>query len=171
MKIYQKIENEISIGDIYALRQAVGSICYTSRDFSSSDFDEAVAYFSSKVPGFMDDHLDGELVSDGKSSFVKSDFTKAVFMLKENFCKERIADVKKIGRAVYGQKKLSSPPSPPRPQTTPGPKHTPEGTHPNSPSHRKTSSRQSQSDMNWLPVAIGAIAVIWIIILIFNLLK
>ena len=170
MKLYQKIENEISIGDIYALRQAVGSICYTSRDFSSSDFDEAVAYFSSKVPGFMDDHLDGELVSDGKSSFVKSDFTKAVFMLKENFCKERIADVKKIGRAVYGQKKPASPPSPPRPQTPPVPRYTP-GNRPNPPSHRKTSSRQSQSDMNWLPVAIGAIAVIGIIILIINLLK
>lgn len=170
MKLYQAIENEISIDDISALHEAVGNICYTCKDFSNGEFDDAVNYFNIKVPNFIDKHLVGNLISSEKTNYSEDDFADAIFMLKKNFCKERIADVKKIGRAVYGQKKPVSPPSPPRPQTPPVPRYTP-GNRPNPQSHRKTSSRQSQSDLNWLPVAIGAIAVIGIIILIINLLK
>ena len=107
----------------------------------------------------MDKEVKGSLISEGKTTYSEDDFADAVFLLKENFCKERIADVKKIGRAVYGKKKPSS-----------LPRYTP-GNRPNPSSHRKTSSRQPQSDLNWLPVAIGTIAVIGIIILIINLLK
>ena len=170
MRKYKEIENGIAKRNISALREAIGNICFTSKDFSSGEFDEAINYVKSKGIDILDYELIGDLVSKGKDTYSKDDFADAVFMLQENFCKERIADVKKIGRAVYGQKKPASPPSPPRPQTPPVPRYTP-GNRPNPPSHRKTSSRQSQSDMNWLPVAIGAIAVIGIIILIINLLK
>lgn len=102
MQRYEVIEKALAIQDISALREALGNICYTCRDFSDGEFDEVLKYVLRSGINIMDDHLDGELVSDGKSSFVKSDFTKAVFMLKENFCKERIEDVKKIGKAVYG---------------------------------------------------------------------
>ena len=102
MKLYQAIENEISIDDISALHEAVGNICYTCKDFSNGEFDEAVAYFSSKVPGFMDNHLVGNLISSEKTNYSEDDFADAIFMLKKNFCKERIEDVKKIGKAVYG---------------------------------------------------------------------
>lgn len=168
---YEEIENGIANRNISALREAIGNLCFTSKDFSSGEFDEAINYVKNKGIDIMDYELIGDLVSKGKDTYSKDDFADAVFMLQENFCKERIADVKKIGRAVYGQKKPASPPSHPKYQPTPVPRHTPEGTHPNSPSHRKTSCSQSQSNLNWLPVAIGAIAVIGIIILIINLLK
>lgn len=170
MQRYEAIEKGIANKDIRKLRAAIANICYTSRDFSSNEFDEAVQYVKANGINIMDREVKGQLISKEKNSYSEDDFADAVFMLKENFCQERIADVKKIGRAVYGQKKPVSPPPHPRPQTPPVPRYTP-GNSPNPPSHRKTSSRQSQSDMNWLPVAIGAIAVIGIIILIINLLK
>ena len=107
MKLYQAIENEISIDDISALHEAVGNICYTCKDFSNGEFDDAVNYFNIKVPNFMDKEVKGSLISDGKTTYSEDDFADAIFMLKKNFCKERIADVKKIGKAVYGRKKTS----------------------------------------------------------------
>lgn len=104
LKKYQAIEDGIAKGDVKALREAVGSICYVRRDFSSGEFDEAVNYVSAKVPGFMDSSLVGSpTVSSQKTSFTDDDFARAVFELKKNFCQERIADVKKIGKALYSK--------------------------------------------------------------------
>lgn len=99
MQRYEAIENGIKNNDISALREAIGSICYTSRDFSSGEFDEAIKYVESKGIKLKDDMLMG----DTTISSIKEDFADAVFELKNNFCDERINDVKIIGKKLYGR--------------------------------------------------------------------
>lgn len=104
MQQYEAIEKRIENQDIEGLRRAVGSICYTSRDFSSGEFLEAIKYIESRGIALKVDGLVGDLVSKEKSSFTDEDFGQAVFELGENFCEERIQDVMKIGKALYGTK-------------------------------------------------------------------
>lgn len=101
MQRYESIENGIAQNDIKRLREAIGSICYTSRNFSSGEFDDAVSYVIQKGIALKDEKLVGSLISEGKETYTDEDFTRAVFELKRNFCDERINDVKKIGRSLY----------------------------------------------------------------------
>lgn len=106
MQKYKIIEEAIAQNDIATLREAVGSICYSSRDFSSGEFDEVVRYIESKGIKLKDDTLIGPpTISSQKNTFSEEDFTRAVFELKKNFCDERIMDVKHIGRTLYGSPK------------------------------------------------------------------
>ena len=148
MRRYEEIEKGIADNDIERIREAIGNICYTSRDFSSGEFDEVLRYVESKGIKLKDDTLDGDLISDGKTAYTDEDFARAVFMLKKNFCNERIADVKKIGKALY---KKTAPVSVKSSQT---------GTSPNVKRHREESNLGKI-----LPVAIGA-AIILIAIII-----
>lgn len=101
MQKYEAIEKAIQENDIKSLRESIGSICYTCRDFSNGEFDEIVAYAISKGIQLMDSSLEGNLISASKIAFTDEDFARAIFELKRNFCKERIADVKKIGTTLY----------------------------------------------------------------------
>jgi len=93
------IEKCLANNDVDGLRQAIGSICYTSRDFSSGEFDEAVSYVKSKEKRLMEEfNSSPELISKTKDNFTQEDFGDAVFELKSNFCEERIWDVKTIGK-------------------------------------------------------------------------
>ena len=149
MQNYETIEQKIADNDVSSLRESIGNICYIDRDFSSGEFDEVLRYVESKGIKLKDDTLDGELISDGKMSYIDEDVARAVFMLKKNFCNERIADVKKIGKALY---KKTAPVSVQTSQT---------GTSP-----KKAQSHREESNLGKiLPVAIGA-AIILIAIII-----
>ena len=149
MRRYEEVEKGIAENDIERLREAIGTICYVDCDFSSGEFDEVLRYVESKGIKLKDDTLDGELISDGKTAYIDEDFARAVFMLKKNFCNERIADVKKIGKALY---KKTAPVSVKSSQT---------GTNP-----KKAQSHREESNLGQiLPVAIGA-AIILIAIII-----
>lgn len=105
MQKYDTIESGIENNDIKALREAIGSICYTSRDFSSGEFDEVVSYVEAKGIKIKDDSLTGNpTISSQKDSYNDEDFAKAIFELKRNFCDERIQDVKHIGKVLYPSK-------------------------------------------------------------------
>ena len=105
MQKYDAVEKGIANNDIKALREAIGSICYTNRDFSNGEFFEVVSYVESKGIKLKDDTLLGaEPVSKIKSEFNEDDFTRAVFELKRNFCDERIKDVETIGKKLYEKK-------------------------------------------------------------------
>lgn len=105
MQKYDAIENGIAKNDVKALREAIGSICYTNRDFSNREFFEAVKYVESKGIQLKDPKLTGNpTISSQKSNFTDEDFVKAIFELKKNFCDERIEDVKTIGMKLYGRK-------------------------------------------------------------------
>lgn len=92
--------------DVKALREAIGSVIYTSRDFSSGEFDKLVKYVESKGIQLKDKELKGNpTISSQKTDFTDEDFARAVFELKKNFCDERIEDVKTIGKKLYVKKK------------------------------------------------------------------
>ena len=103
MQTYEAIENGIRERDVEALREAIGGLCYACPDFSDGEFDEVVAYVTTQEIPLLDPALDGELIGTDKESFTDEDFARAVFELKRNFCEERIADVKAIGMALYGE--------------------------------------------------------------------
>ena len=108
MKKIESVEKAILLEDIEGLREIIASICYVRRDFSTGEFDELVDYVINKGIELKDDKLVGQLISEGKTTFTEDDFPMAILELKENFCDERIEDVKKIGRALYGKKRASS---------------------------------------------------------------
>ncbi|MCM1025882.1 MAG: hypothetical protein NC432_05575 [Roseburia sp.] len=102
MQKYDAIEQGIAGKDVGALREAIGSICYTSRNFSSGEFDEAIKYVEAHGIKLKDDALAGNpTISSQKDVFSDEDFARAVFELKRNFCDERIRDVKTIGKKLY----------------------------------------------------------------------
>ena len=111
MEKYESIERGILQNDITVLRESIGNICYTCSDFSNSEFDEVVEYVCGKGIKLMDKELVGELISADKTIYTDEDFAKAVFLLKKNFCQERIDDVKKIGKTLYRKKAESNNPS------------------------------------------------------------
>ena len=104
MQKYEAIERGILQNDVKGLRESIGNICYICRDFSDGEFDEVVKYVIERGIDLMDDTLVGELVSTGKDTYTDENFARAIFELKKNFCQERIADVKKIGKTLYPRK-------------------------------------------------------------------
>lgn len=111
MNRFSDFDKYIADKDIFMLREALGNTIYGCRDFSDGEFDDAVKYVESKGIKIKDDELQGELVTAEKQTYTDDDFAVAIARLKRNFCDERIADVKKIGKALY--------PSKPAPQKEP----------------------------------------------------
>lgn len=106
MQKYDTIEKGIKNNDVQSLRNALGNICYISRDFSDGEFDEVVKYVEKHGIKIKDDKLTGKpIISGQKNEFSEEDFARAIFEMKKNFCDERIEDAKTIGRALYGNKK------------------------------------------------------------------
>lgn len=175
MQKYDAIENGIAKNDVKALREAIGSICYTNRDFSNGEFFEVVKYVESKGVQLKDAGLIGcPTVSSQKSEFTDEDFAKAVFELKRNFCDERIQDVKTIGEKLYHKKVAAPKPSDPKPSE---PKSAAEqndytrqarggaGTRPNHQSHQKNSGKAS------MVIGLVAAAVVVIVMIILLVTK
>lgn len=111
MKRYSDLDKRIEEKDIFMLREALGNTIYGCKNFSDGEFDGAVQYVESKGIKIKDEELKGELVTAGKETYDDDDFALAIVRLKNNFCDERIAEVKKIGKALY--------PSKPAPQKEP----------------------------------------------------
>ena len=161
MQKYEAIENGIANNDVKALREAIGSICYTNRDFSNGEFFEAIKYVEAKGIQLKDAELVGRpTISSQKCEFTDEDFAKAVFELKKNFCDARIDDVKKIGEKLYGNKSMdeksgTSEQRIPEQKVSSSEKRV--GTSPNQQSH--------QLDKK-IAMAIGVVAIIVIIVVI-----
>lgn len=162
MQRYDAIENGIVKNDVKALREAIGSICYTNRDLSNGEFFEVVKYVESKGIQLKDAELVGApTISSQKSEFTDEDFAKAIFELKRNFCDARIQDVRVIGEKLYAKKapvqKVSDSKSDAG-QSNSTKKTNGTGTLPNHRSHQRNSNKT--------PMVIGLVAVIVIIIII-----
>lgn len=150
---YETIENDIAQNNIKSLREKIGSLCYTSRSFSSSEFDEVVSYVIQKGIALKDEKLVGSLISEGKETYTDEDFTRAVFELKRNFCDERINDVKKIGRSLYKKSEPKAIDS----STAHRNKDT--GTIPNVQSHR-----ESKAKLLWAAIPVAAVIILIVIL-------
>lgn len=156
MDKYEVIENGILNKDREVLRKAIGNLCYTSRDFSSGEFDEAIEYVESKGINLKDDFLVGvPTISSQKSVFTDEDFADAVFELKENFCDERIQDVKNIGKSLYAKKEAS-------PSEVSRDSSNLEGQYPNCQSHQEKSR---------ILMVIGLMAIIVIVLLVVLIVR
>lgn len=100
MKKYKIIEKALAEKNKASLKRALGNIIFADRNFSTNEFNDVFRYINDKIE-ILEPTLIGELISEEKSEYNDSDFNNAVFELTENFCKERIEDVKKIGRTLY----------------------------------------------------------------------
>ena len=159
MQRYEAIEDGIVKGDIKALREALGSICSTCRDFSNGEFDEVVKYVKSKGIEIMDTSLVGDpTISSQKSIFTDDDFAKAIFELKKNFCEERIEDVKVIGKSLY-KSKVDKRATKLNPQVD-------AVSNSNGQNPKVSSHRQSE-----LPIMLGLVAVVVIFVIVLLLTK
>ena len=158
MQKYEAIENGIANNDIKALREAIGSIIYTNRDFSNGEFFEAIKYVESKGINIKDSELTGlPTISSQKKEYTDEDFARAIFQLKKNFCDERIKDVKTIGESLYGSKKITSTEQIKTISKETSTKKRSAGTVPNAKSHQQKITPI---------VVIGLVAVVGIIILV-----
>lgn len=156
MQEWDYIDKLIIKNDIRGLRETLGNTCYTSRDFSSGEFDKTVDYIIGKGIKIKDDSLIGNLISEGKTSYTDEDFARAIFELKRNFCDERIADVKKIGKTLYKKDKA--------PVNKPTPNQNPERTK--SP---KPSSHQNESAFPmWAKVLVAVIIIVAVLYLLLG---
>lgn len=165
MQKYDAIERGIEHRDVKALREAIGSICYTSRNFSSGEFDEVICYVESKGIVLKDEQLIGNpTISSQKSNFTDEDFAKAIFELKRNFCDARIEDVKVIGRALYSkQTRVVAETAKPVVKTESS--RPIGGTSPNFQSHQK------KKDNTKLWIGLGLVALVVIVVIIVLVTK
>lgn len=104
---YDTIEQALTNNNTDKLREYVASIFYNSRDNLNGEIDAMLGYIEVRGIKIKDDKLNGKLISDGKDTYTDEDFKKAVYELEKNFCGERINDVKKIGKALYGKDELA----------------------------------------------------------------
>lgn len=160
MQKYDAVENGIANNDVKALREAIGSICYTDRNFSNGEFFEVIRYVEAKGIHLKDQELIGSpTISSQKREFSDEDFAKAVFELKKNFCDARIKDVETIGKKLYGKKVADA--KVPIAETNTSRSKQSQGTLPNRQRHQQSTSKT--------PIVIGLVAVVAIIVLILLL--
>lgn len=100
-----KISAFIEEKNIPALREYIGSIIYSDRAFLHGEFESAIKYVAEEcylVELFEPFNETPILKSKlGLPNYENSDFTEAIYELKNNFCRERIEDVKVIGKSLY----------------------------------------------------------------------
>ncbi len=130
MNTYDEIEEAIEAKDVPRLRNAVTMLAYADPDFSRGLMDEQIQHIESNGIKLKDDELIGDpLISEVKSEFTDDDFPEAVYNLKENFCDDRLNDLKIIAKAVKSkpsnEQNLASNPKPAAPTSAPAPKTKP----------------------------------------------
>ena len=166
MSRYSYLDKRIQTGDVALLREALGNMVFGCRNFSDGEFDGAVQYVESKGIKIKEDVLRGELVSTGKSSYTADDFADAITELKENFCDERINDVKKIGRALYPPKE--------KPQVESAPKTSPATQFSASRASRQVGTSRPKSSRHqnrkWVLAAALLVAVVAVIAILIKAL-
>lgn len=105
------IDQGIRENDMMCVRRALTSMCPFDRVFAQGKFDNGIEYVL-RVKGISEDELYvafdptlfplmSERVDAKDSTLTEDDYTHAVFYLTENFCPERIEDVKKLGRYLF----------------------------------------------------------------------
>lgn len=100
------IQECIENSDVRGLKGAFVGIIFSDRSFSSGDFDNTLSYVKNKTNiNIMERFDSGELLSNKINSgkVTEDDFGEAVYNLKINFCEERIKDVKKLAKVLYGK--------------------------------------------------------------------
>lgn len=102
------VQECIQNNDIKGLKGAFVGIIFSDRSFSKGEFDHTLDYIrKERNLKILESFDNGELLSKkiNSGNITEDDFEEAVYNLKFNFCKERIDDVKKLGRYLYDKNK------------------------------------------------------------------
>lgn len=100
------VQECIERSDIRGLKGAFVGIIFSDRSFKSGDFENTLSYIKTKTNMNIMERFDGgELLSNKINSgkVTEDEFEEAVYNLKVNFCEERIKDVKKLAKVLYGK--------------------------------------------------------------------
>lgn len=101
MAISETLRNAVNDKDITAIRSCFYTIILSDPGFKSKRFEEALNFVkASNVDGVMDLH-------DGEELFPEEEWNEAYFDLlaskmQDNFSEERIAQLKKVAKKIYG---------------------------------------------------------------------
>jgi len=137
--------------NVLHIKSALTSITLKDRNFSTGEFDEGLRYVESKnIAGLYDD-FDGEELKP-ESEWNQDYWTYINVSLVDNFCKERIDLLKKIGRKIYPvQQKTVTPPT-----GSPVQKKNQQSTSNKYPSTNQTSGRSRRTKSAGLPLSLKA---------------
>lgn len=152
--VSQKLIDAVQAQDVDQIRIIVTSIAYHDRGFSDGQFDGAVDYVKkNEVPGLWQEY-DGEEFQENKEKWDGDYWAYLNASLMENFCEERIAKLKEVGKYVYPQQAEAGarPASPPR-QAHP----TGQRTGSAHPSSRRATGQGNMPPIAWL---VGGAAVL-----------
>ena len=101
------VEECIKKEDIRGLAGALVAIIFSDKKFKSGDFDSTLDYLRRTNKDIYDKlftQYDKKELYYKKGDCDQKIFRDAVFKLEKNFCRERINDVKKISKELYGAK-------------------------------------------------------------------
>ena len=152
--VSQKLIDAVQAQDVDQIRIIVTNIAYHDRGFYDGKFEEAIDYVKkNEVPGLWQKY-DGEDFNENKEDWNGDYWADLTASLMDNFCEERIAKLKEVGRYVYPQQAEAGarPTSPPRQAHTTG-----QRTGSVRPSARRTTSQGEMPPVAWL---VGGAAVL-----------
>lgn len=86
--------------NLTAIKTALTSINLKDRNFSTGAFDEGLKYVESQNISGLYDEFDGESFKP-ESEWDQEYWTYINVSLMDNFCRERIEELKKVGRKLY----------------------------------------------------------------------
>lgn len=103
-ELIQSINKDISEGNIGLAKKKIGNLAITCKTFTKDNEAQFMSVINAvKQNSSVFENFKGTaLISSTKTDFTANDFDDAVYALKENLCEERVKDVIKIGKAVYG---------------------------------------------------------------------
>ena len=103
MNVNSQIKKYVQENNKWGLISTICTLIGIDRDFSKGKVNDNLQYIESEL-GNIYEEFDGENLLSGKENLTQDDFSKALFRLEKNFCKERLKDVEKIGIKLYGDK-------------------------------------------------------------------
>lgn len=109
--IRELIKESTELGDIESLRRTLIMMIHHDENFSKGYFENSIKYIKENIDSSKKDKIYEKLdtnipmiLNHKKDNFTKDDFIDAICRLKQNFCIERVEEVKKIGKALYDNK-------------------------------------------------------------------
>lgn len=99
------VKKYIEKKDKIGLKSALIAIISSNRSFSNKEFDETLLVIKKNEINIYEEYDGEDIICNTVKgrSFTEDDFEEAVCSLKVNFCQERIDDVERIGKELYGR--------------------------------------------------------------------
>lgn len=111
MKISATMEKAIEEQDLDKIYSSFYTIALSDPEFSTGKFEEILRYIKNKnLPGFLKQY-DGALLRS-EEEWNEDYWNILLSELMDNFCEERIAQLKEVGKKIYGRNKNIEKPQP-----------------------------------------------------------